>query len=70
MIETLLAEYADVLQSTDDLPPLRAVDHQIQLKEGEPPVNVRLYRYAHTQKAEIETMIADMLQKGIIQPKY
>ncbi|GAU31857.1 hypothetical protein TSUD_114680 [Trifolium subterraneum] len=36
--------------------------------EGSNPVNVRPYRYPHSQKAQIETMVNDMLTQGIIQP--
>lgn len=67
-IHQLLGEYQGIFRTTDQLPPQRAVDHRIQIKDGEPPVNVRPYRYAHAQKTEIEKMIADMIQKGLIQP--
>lgn len=36
--------------------------------KGSNPVKVRPYRYPHSQKAQIESMIADMLDQGIIQP--
>jgi hypothetical protein len=36
--------------------------------EGSNPVKVRPYRYPHSQKAQIETMVNDMLTQGIIQP--
>lgn len=67
VMQDLLEEYKDVFQSFDYLPPPRAIDHRIQLKEGESPVNVRPYRYAQVQKTEIENMIAEMITKGIIQ---
>lgn len=67
-MEDLLEEYKDVFQSSNALLPPRAIDHRIQLEKGEAPVNVRPYRYAQVQKTEIENMIAEMIQKGIIRP--
>lgn len=46
----------------------RDVDHKIVLKEGQGPVNVRPYKYAHVQKIEIEKLIQEMLTSGIIRP--
>ncbi|KAF7810565.1 Transposon Tf2-12 polyprotein [Senna tora] len=49
------------------LPPLRSRDHAILIKEGAQPPNIRPYRYAHSQKTEIENKIAtpliDLLKK-------
>ncbi|KZV58492.1 peroxidase 64 [Dorcoceras hygrometricum] len=50
------------------LPPTRRQDHAIILKEGYGPVQVRPYLYAHHQKDEIEKMVTEMLQSGVIQP--
>lgn len=36
--------------------------------KGSNPVKVRPYRYPHSQKAQIESMVVDMLDQGIIQP--
>ncbi|KAL8126621.1 hypothetical protein AgCh_013755 [Apium graveolens] len=43
------------------LPPKRHQDHNIVMKEGSDPVNVRPYRYPQAQKDEIERLIHDML---------
>jgi len=43
----LLEEYADIFVESKALSPHRSHDHQIILKEGTSPVNVRRYRY-HT----------------------
>lgn len=51
-----------------DFPPTSELDHRIILKEGQGPVNVRPYQYPFVQKGEIERLINDMLQAGIIQP--
>ncbi|KZV19296.1 peroxidase 64 [Dorcoceras hygrometricum] len=64
----LLRRYEDLFDTPRGLPPPRKQDHAITLKEGYGPVQVRPYRYAHHQKYEIEKMVAEMLQSGVIQP--
>lgn len=63
----LLNQYADIYQHPTELPPERDINHRIILKEGTDPVNVRPYRYANFQKAEIEKQVHDMLKLGLIQ---
>ena len=43
-------------------------DHAIHLIPGSVPPDIRLYRYPYVQKSEIERMVAEMLEAGIIQP--
>ncbi|GAU25498.1 hypothetical protein TSUD_218700 [Trifolium subterraneum] len=57
-----------LFQSPAVLPPSRSHNHCIPLIEGSNPVKVKPYRYPHSQKAQIEIMVEDMLQQGIIQP--
>ncbi|XP_020206869.1 uncharacterized protein LOC109791920 [Cajanus cajan] len=64
----LLHTYKEVFTKPSSLPPQRFQDHSIPLIEGSNPVKVRPYRYAHSQKAQIEKMVADMLAEGIITP--
>ncbi|XP_014489586.1 uncharacterized protein LOC106752417 [Vigna radiata var. radiata] len=64
----LLSNYVDIFATPTSLPPSRAHDHSIPLLEGAGPVKVKLYRYPHSKKEEIEKLIADMLRARIIQP--
>jgi hypothetical protein len=50
------------------LPSSRQIDHNILLKEGTAPVNVRPCRYAHYQKKEIEKQVQEMINFGLVQP--
>ena len=50
------------------LPPTHAMDYCIPLKDGTEPINVRPYKSAHFQKAEIEKKVHDMLKLGLIKP--
>ena len=67
-IAILLHTYAQVFKVPSSLPPPREQDHAIPLKQGSEPVKVRPYRYPHTQKEQIEKMVHEMLDQGIIQP--
>jgi hypothetical protein len=50
------------------LPPTRNHDHEIHLIPGSVPPNIRPYRYPYNQKSEIERMVEEMLEDGIIRP--
>lgn len=67
-LATLLHTYRIMFQTPNGLPPKREQDHAIVLQEGSKPVKVRPYRYPHSQKEQIETMVQEMLEQGIIQP--
>ncbi|KAA0031952.1 Retrotransposable element Tf2 [Cucumis melo var. makuwa] len=47
----------------------REIEQHIHLKKGTDPVNVRLYRFAYQQKAEMEKLVDEMLILGYL-PKY
>lgn len=57
-----------VFQDVQGLPPPRDMEHRIPLKEGVDPVNVRLYRYPHLMKGEIERQVVDIMKAVIIRP--
>jgi len=64
----LLHTYQQVFAVPKGLPPHRSQNHAIPLMNGTGPVKVRPYRYPHSQKLQIEKMIQDMLEEGLIVP--
>lgn len=66
-MKLLLDQFPDIYQKPSHLPPEHEINHRINLKEGTDPINVRPYRYAHFQKAEIEKQVYEMLKFGFIQ---
>ncbi|KAL0541011.1 hypothetical protein IC582_021038 [Cucumis melo] len=66
--EQLELQFIDIFNMPAELPPMRQVDHRIQLKEGTDPINVRSYRYPHAQKNEIEKLVNEILNSSIIRP--
>jgi hypothetical protein len=64
----LLAHFVPLFEEPSGLPSTRQRCHQIRLLPGTPPVTVRPYRYAHTQKAELERQCAAILDQGVIRP--
>jgi len=62
----VLQTYQDVFQTPQGLPPPRDQDHTITLLPHTAPIKVRPYRYPHSQKAEIEKLVAAMLTEGVI----
>ncbi|XP_042964611.1 uncharacterized protein LOC122298826 [Carya illinoinensis] len=67
-VSAVLEEFADVFEEPVGLPPRREFDHPINLKEGASPVSVRPYRYPHYQKSEIEKIVHELLQSGVVRP--
>jgi len=65
-LSTLFEEYADIFAEPKALPPHGTCDHQIILKEGTSPVNVRPYRYPTLQKDVIERIVKEMLESGVV----
>lgn len=44
------------------------MEHNIDLEEGSQPFSLRPYRYSYDQKNEIEKLVSEMLESGIIRP--
>lgn len=64
--DELLLKFKDLFEEPQNLPPSRAHDHAITLKEGTIAINLRPYRYPAIQKNEIEKIIQEMLETGMI----
>ncbi|PRQ60730.1 putative nucleotidyltransferase, Ribonuclease H [Rosa chinensis] len=67
-IQALLDSFPDIFSQPVSLPPARPIDHRITLIPNTNPINVRPYRYPHSQKAELEKQVAEMLSSGLIRP--
>lgn len=65
-LQGLLDEFIDIFQVPTSLPPPRLQDHKIPLIDESKVVKVRPYQYPAVQKIEIEKLIQEMLQAGII----
>ncbi|XP_058775850.1 uncharacterized protein LOC131650137 [Vicia villosa] len=69
-ISTLLHKYPTIFQNQTRFPPPRPHDHQIPLLPNTAPINVKPYRYPHSQKTAMTTIISDMLKEGLIVPSH
>ncbi|XP_047328916.1 uncharacterized protein LOC124932358 [Impatiens glandulifera] len=69
-LQGLLDDFSTLFQQPDGLPPTREHDHRIPLKEGTKAVCLHPYRYPALQKSEIENLINDMLERGIIRKSH
>ncbi|KAL0561484.1 hypothetical protein IC582_001912 [Cucumis melo] len=67
-LQNMLKQFGDVFDWPEKLLPRRRIEHQIHLKEGTNPINVRPYRYGFQQKSEMERLVEEMLTSGIIRP--
>ncbi|XP_061340175.1 uncharacterized protein LOC133286741 [Gastrolobium bilobum] len=62
----VIAKFHSVFSIPQSLPPFQSIDHSIHLIENSKPVNVKPYRYGHSQKAEIEKQVQGLLAAGYI----
>jgi len=69
-LQQLLQKHEAVFAEPEGLPPHRTIDHRIHLENGAKPVNVKPYHYSHYQKGEIERLVEEMLQDGIIKDSH
>ena len=53
-----------------ELPPIRPHDHRIPLLDESQSFKVRPYRYPTVQKNELEKMVAEMLDAGVIRDSH
>ncbi|KAL0398579.1 UNVERIFIED_CONTAM: Retrovirus-related Pol polyprotein from transposon.6 [Sesamum radiatum] len=67
-ISELLQQYNDIFKEPSSLPPEREIEHRIELLPEAIPRRQHPYRYAYGQKTEIEKIVKEMLNNGIIKP--
>jgi hypothetical protein len=68
-LQLILDKYPKIFEIPTALPPSRGEhDHSIPLLLGSQPPNVRPYRYPFAQKNEIEKMVQELLEAGVILP--
>lgn len=67
-VHTLLDQYKDIVvnEILDALPPMRDVNHQIDLIPGSTFPNKATYKMTPTQNEEIEKQVQELLDKGLI----
>lgn len=64
----VLSRYDDIFSVIVGLPPVWEFDHWIPLLPVTAPFKVHPYYYPHSQKAEMECLVEEMLAEGIIHP--
>lgn len=69
-LHDVLLEFQDLFLDPTSLPPKRKYDHRIHLLPNTKPVNVKPYRYPHFQKNEMERLLKEMMEQGIIRPSH
>lgn len=69
-LEAIIKEYGDVFpeQLPDGLPPVRNIDHKIELEPGATPPRPRMYRMSPKENDELKQQIQKLLEQGFIQP--
>eukprot|EP00253_Pinus_taeda_P024425 PITA_24425 len=67
-LQNVLDNHSKEFETPKGLPPICDNDHAIHLIPKSVPPNISPYRCPYSQKSEIERMVAEMLEAGIIQP--
>ena len=65
-LQPLLAHCSVVFKVPKELPPTRSHDHKILLRDESHAIKLRPFRYPTIQKNEIERMILEIKEAGII----
>jgi len=68
-LQKVLDNHSKVFETPKGLPPICDHDHVIHLSPWSVPSKIRSYKYPYAQKSEIECMVIEMLEVGIIQPR-
>ena len=67
-LQQLLARHARIFEEPHGLPPHHPHDYVIKLIHGSQPPNIQPYHYLYLYKDEIEKLVQEMLEVGIIHP--
>jgi hypothetical protein len=67
-LQAILSKHQVVLSTPQGLHPCGVHDHSIPLVLGSIPPNVRPYRHPFTRKNELEKIVQELLQVGVIHP--
>ena len=69
-VQNLLKEFKDVFPENlpKGLPPKRAQDFHIDLKEGSTPQKKGLYRMSSAELSELKSQLSDLIEQGFIKP--
>ncbi|KAJ0578410.1 putative nucleotidyltransferase, Ribonuclease H [Helianthus annuus] len=62
----LLTGFEDIFQTPTTLPPKRAFDHRILLKDESQVINLKPYRYQSAQKDVIEKLTKELMDTGVV----
>lgn len=69
-LQGVLSTFEEVFGIPNELPPLMEHDHQIPLIPGTKPPSIRPYHYGPLQKSEIEKVVQELLDGGLIKPSH
>ena len=69
-LNKLLQEYSDVfpMDLPNALPPMRAVDHEIQVEKGSQPPSRAPFRLPKPEMDELHAQLSELLKKKLIEP--
>jgi hypothetical protein len=67
-LQQLLKKHESVFQPLRELPPMRDVHHTIPTVPGAPPPYRKSYRLSPAEQQEVKQQVADLLEKGYIEP--
>jgi len=68
-LQQLPGQFAALFGKPSQLPPQREFDHGIKAQDGSKPVCIRPYRHSYHVKNEVERLIGEMLEEGLIRYK-
>lgn len=67
-IQAFLEGYSYDFAKLHGLPPSRAHGHHILLVDGAQPLKLKPYRYPYLHNLEIENLVKESFEDGVIQP--